>query len=201
VQESVQFAITINASRHEADVRTSQPPEHRHNAHISCTGAAPTKSQVVHFLDAREDPEVDAAIRAFQRAAFKATAAAPEKPDEVPELTAQVQRKYVSAQIVEAGLQVRAWECALAHVHCKLCSCCNHIGHPSRCCAIVYACPQNISVPLSATDEAPVRRYVQQLLKLNSKVRRDTVSSSYGGPGRLVWRLHHVRHTSLTCSP
>lgn len=72
--------------------------------HMS-TGVAPSKSQVVHFLDNREDPEVDSAIRAYQKAAFSATKAAPEKAEETLELTAQVQRKYVAAQIVESGIQ------------------------------------------------------------------------------------------------
>lgn len=83
-------------------------------------------------MDNREDPEVDSAIRAYQKAAFSATQAAPEPAEETLELTAKVQRKYVAAQIVESGIQ-------------------------------------NIAVPLSATDAAPVKRYVQQLLSLGTK--------------------------------
>jgi hypothetical protein len=70
-------------------------------------GAAPSKADIVHFLDARDDPEVDSAIREYQQAAFKASSSPPEKPEEVGELAAKVQRKYVAAQIVESGIQVR----------------------------------------------------------------------------------------------
>lgn len=69
-------------------------------------GSGPSKADVVHFLDGREDPDVDDAIRAYQKAAFAAGKRAPEAAEEVPELTALVQRKYVAAQIVEVGIQV-----------------------------------------------------------------------------------------------
>eukprot|EP00199_Chlamydomonas_sp_CCMP681_P002760 CAMPEP_0119105660 /NCGR_PEP_ID=MMETSP1180-20130426/3565_1 /TAXON_ID=3052 ORGANISM="Chlamydomonas cf sp, Strain CCMP681" /NCGR_SAMPLE_ID=MMETSP1180 /ASSEMBLY_ACC=CAM_ASM_000741 /LENGTH=322 /DNA_ID=CAMNT_0007090781 /DNA_START=27 /DNA_END=995 /DNA_ORIENTATION=+ len=75
-----------------------------HLAQMS-TGATSSKNQVVHLLDAREDPDVDAAIRSYQLAAYKASKSAPEAPEAVPELTAKVQRKYVAAQIVDSGLQ------------------------------------------------------------------------------------------------
>lgn len=65
-------------------------------------------------MDAREDPDVDAAVRAYQVAAYKSKAG-PEKPEEMPELTAKVQRKYVAAQVVAVGSQVSARDtlCAL----------------------------------------------------------------------------------------
>jgi len=66
---------------------------------------------VIYNLDNQSDPEAEAAIKAFQRDAFKAAAkgAAALVPPSEPELafTAKVERKYVAAQIVESGVQVR----------------------------------------------------------------------------------------------
>jgi hypothetical protein len=67
---------------------------------------------VIYNLDNTSDPEAEAAIKAFQRDAFKAAAkgAGALAPAAEPELafTAKVERKYVAAQIVESGIQVRA---------------------------------------------------------------------------------------------
>lgn len=68
--------------------------------------AAPSKKDVVHFLDNREDPDVDAAVRAYMKAAYQSKAA-PEKPEPTFELASKVERKWVAAQIVESGAQVR----------------------------------------------------------------------------------------------
>lgn len=68
------------------------------------TEAAPSKKDIVHLLDNREDPEVDAAIRAYMKAAY-ASKAAPEKPEQTFELASKIERKYVAAQVVEHGIQ------------------------------------------------------------------------------------------------
>lgn len=68
-----------------------------------------TRKDVIYNLDNQSDPEAEAAIKAFQRDAFKAAAkgAAALVPPSEPELafTAKVERKYVAAQIVESGIQ------------------------------------------------------------------------------------------------
>lgn len=70
-----------------------------------------TRKDVIYNLDNKSDPEAEAAIKAFQRQAFQAAAkgAAALVPPAEPELafTAKVERKYVAAQIVESGIQVR----------------------------------------------------------------------------------------------
>lgn len=77
--------------------------------HLSRTlaEAAPSKKDIVHLLDNRDDPDVDAAIKAYMRAAFKSGKAAPEKPEPTYELASKVEKKYVAAQVVEHGIQVR----------------------------------------------------------------------------------------------
>lgn len=74
-------------------------------------GEAFTRKDVIYNLDNASDPEAEAAIKAFQREAFAAAAkgAAALVPPQEPELafTAKVERKYVAAQIVESGIQVR----------------------------------------------------------------------------------------------
>ncbi|GBF99400.1 hypothetical protein Rsub_12333 [Raphidocelis subcapitata] len=68
-----------------------------------------TRKDVAYNLENTSDPEAEAAIRAFQREAYKAAAkgAAALSPPAEPELafTAKVERKYVAAQIVETGIQ------------------------------------------------------------------------------------------------
>jgi len=62
----------------------------------------------VHFLSAQStDADAAEAIKAYQRAAFKQSGKAPEKPEEKYELASKVERKYIAAQIVEHGVQVR----------------------------------------------------------------------------------------------
>lgn len=61
----------------------------------------------MHFLTSQDtDVEVDSAIKAYMRAAYKNKSAPPEKPEEQQELSSKVQRKYIAAQIVESGIQV-----------------------------------------------------------------------------------------------
>jgi DNA topoisomerase IB len=78
----------------------------------SYTGEAFTRKDVAYNLYNESDPEAEAAIKAFQRQAYAAAAkgAAALAPAAEAELafTAKVERKYVAAQIVESGIQVRA---------------------------------------------------------------------------------------------
>ncbi|KAL6761500.1 mitochondrial F1F0 ATP synthase associated 31.2 kDa protein [Haematococcus lacustris] len=68
--------------------------------------ATPSKSDIVHFLDSRDvDPDVDAAVKAYLKAAYAASSTPPEEPEPVLELASKVQRKYVAAQVVESGIQ------------------------------------------------------------------------------------------------
>lgn len=64
---------------------------------------------MIYNLENTSDPEAEAAIRAFQREAYKQAAkgAAALTPPPEPELslTAKVERKYAAAQIVETGIQ------------------------------------------------------------------------------------------------
>ena len=66
---------------------------------------------MVHLLDNRDDPETDAAIKAFMKQAYKDAAKpgaqAQASADEALELTTKVERKYIAAQVVESGIQVR----------------------------------------------------------------------------------------------
>lgn len=66
-----------------------------------------SRKDVVYNLHNSGDPEAEAAIRAFQREQFAAAAKgvppAPAEPE--LELTAQVERKYAAAAVVEAGIQ------------------------------------------------------------------------------------------------
>jgi hypothetical protein len=70
-----------------------------------------TRKDVAYNLENTADPEAEAAIRAFQRDAYKAAAkgAAALAPPAEAELafTAKVERKYEAAKIVESGIQVR----------------------------------------------------------------------------------------------
>eukprot|EP00197_Chlamydomonas_leiostraca_P013834 CAMPEP_0202867064 /NCGR_PEP_ID=MMETSP1391-20130828/8594_1 /ASSEMBLY_ACC=CAM_ASM_000867 /TAXON_ID=1034604 /ORGANISM="Chlamydomonas leiostraca, Strain SAG 11-49" /LENGTH=333 /DNA_ID=CAMNT_0049547069 /DNA_START=39 /DNA_END=1040 /DNA_ORIENTATION=+ len=76
----------------------------QHAGRTMASDATPQKKDIVHFLDNRDDPEVDAAIRAYMKAAYKSKAA-PEKPEPSYELASKVERKYVAAQVVESGVQ------------------------------------------------------------------------------------------------
>jgi hypothetical protein len=68
-----------------------------------------SRKDVAYNLDNTSDAEAEAAVKAYQVSRFKAAAkgAPPTGPAE-PELefTAQVERKYKAAQIVETGIQV-----------------------------------------------------------------------------------------------
>ena len=59
------------------------------------------------MLDNRDDPEVDAAIKAYLKAQYKGGSSAVEKAEETYELASKVERKYVAAQVVDYGIQVR----------------------------------------------------------------------------------------------
>lgn len=71
-----------------------------------------TAKEVAFNLDNTSDPEAEAAVRAFQRAQFAAAAkagggapAGSSKAEPELEFAAQVERKYLAAQIVETGIQ------------------------------------------------------------------------------------------------
>lgn len=70
-----------------------------------------SRKDVLNMLDNRDDPEVDAAIKAYMQqqyqSAGKGGAAAPAPAAAELELTASLEKKYVAAQIVEHGIQVR----------------------------------------------------------------------------------------------
>lgn len=67
------------------------------------TDAAFTRKDVVNLLDNTADPEVDAGVKAYLKDLFKGKAV--EKAEETFELAAQVEKKYVAAQVVEYGIQ------------------------------------------------------------------------------------------------
>ena len=72
-----------------------------------------SRKDVAYNLDNTSDAEAEAAVKAYQVSRFQAAAkgALPTGPAE-PELefTAQVERKYKAAQIVETGIQVLGTE-------------------------------------------------------------------------------------------
>jgi hypothetical protein len=84
-----------------------QRAEHRR----ALPAEALSRKEVVHLLDSRDDPETDAAIKAFMKQAFKdaakPAAQAHAADDAGLELTTKVERKYIAAQVVETGIQVR----------------------------------------------------------------------------------------------
>lgn len=71
----------------------------------------------MHFLDiADSDVEVDSAVKSYQRAAYASKSKSVEQPEETYELASKVQRKYIAAQIVESGIQVRVLEAGAGRV-------------------------------------------------------------------------------------
>lgn len=66
---------------------------------------AASRKDVVNLLDNSSDPEVSAAIKAYQAAVFKSGKVDASKQEEALPLAAKVERKYVAAQVVESGLQ------------------------------------------------------------------------------------------------
>lgn len=68
-----------------------------------------SRTEIVHLLDNREDPEVDAAVRAYLKQQYqaggKAAAGGAEEEDASLEFTSKIQHKYVAAQVVEYGIQ------------------------------------------------------------------------------------------------
>jgi hypothetical protein len=79
-----------------------------------CCGTAGefTRKDVVYFLDNRDDPDVDAGISAHLRAQYakaeKGTLSTAAPVSDNLQLTAQVERKYIAAQIIESSIQVTA---------------------------------------------------------------------------------------------
>lgn len=78
------------------------------NFACGCAGAVPTRKDVLYLLDNRDDPEVDASIKAFLRAQYQNPKAEAPRVADGLELTAKVEKKYYAAQVVEFGLQVRS---------------------------------------------------------------------------------------------
>lgn len=62
---------------------------------------------MLYQLDNRDDPEVDASIKAFMKAQFSSGKVAPATTEASGELAAQIEKKYAAAQVVDFGIQVR----------------------------------------------------------------------------------------------
>lgn len=69
-------------------------------------GAAPSKKQVLYLLDS-PDPDAGAVVGSYLSSLFKGAKVEPATPDDSLELTSKVEKKYMAAQTVEYGLQVR----------------------------------------------------------------------------------------------
>lgn len=89
-----------------ASVCISQLQSHLSSTRAYASEATLSKKEVVYLLDNRDDPEVDTAVRAYLKAAYK-NAKAPDtsKPEEGVELANRVEQKYMAAQVVEYGIQ------------------------------------------------------------------------------------------------
>ena len=61
--------------------------------------------QVAYLLDNRDDPEVDAAIKAYLKAQYGGAKASPASA--AGELVSKIEKKYIAAQVVAQGVQVR----------------------------------------------------------------------------------------------
>ncbi len=61
-----------------------------------------------YLLDSRDDPEVDAALKAYLKAQYAGGKAKPTPAGEQLELASKVEKKYVAAQIVAQGVQASA---------------------------------------------------------------------------------------------
>jgi hypothetical protein len=83
-----------------------------------------TRKDVVHFLSNRDDPEVDSAIKSFLRTQYANAEKGTLIPEAVAgdglEFTAQVERKYVAAQIVESSIQVGVDCCFVEILLCHI---------------------------------------------------------------------------------
>lgn len=79
----------------------------KHGLHVYAAEAL-SRKDAAQMMDNRDDPEVNAAVKEYMRAQFKGGKAA-EKVEETFELASKVERKYVAAQTVEYGIQVRIW--------------------------------------------------------------------------------------------
>lgn len=75
---------------------------------------AVTRKSVLHLLNNRDDPEVDAAVKQYLKSLYKGGAATSVDADEGLELSSKIEKKYVAAQVVEHGIQSislpLAWE-------------------------------------------------------------------------------------------
>ena len=69
-------------------------------------GTAPSKKQVLYMLNS-SDPDAAASVKEYLHSLFKGAKIEPTKPDDSLELTSKVEKKYMAAQVVEYGLQVR----------------------------------------------------------------------------------------------
>lgn len=131
-------------------------------------GAQLSKKDAAYLLDSRDDPEVNAALSQYLKTVYAGGKAAATPSEEHFALASKVEKKYVAAQVVAEGVQVRdagswRWCCAL---HDWM-----------RMLTMVLLCwlclLQNIALPLNydGKDTAPVKRFVSQLVKLAAKVR------------------------------
>lgn len=64
-----------------------------------------TTKEVAYLLDNRDDPEVDAAIKTYLKAQYGG--AKPTVSSSAGELASKVEKKYIAAQVVAQGVQVR----------------------------------------------------------------------------------------------
>lgn len=62
---------------------------------------------VVQMLNNVDDPEVDAEVKGYLRSLYSNPGKPADKVEEPMEMTSQVERKYIAAQVVEYGVQVR----------------------------------------------------------------------------------------------
>ena len=97
-------AVVYMLGMHEQQMHALFPPA---PLSTSQTPAEASKADVVHFLSNDSDAEVSSAIKSYMRAAYANKSKSVEKPEEKYELASKVQRKYIAAQIVESGIQVR----------------------------------------------------------------------------------------------
>ena len=68
-----------------------------------------TTKDVAYLLDNRDDPEVDAAIKTYLKGQF--AGAKPTPSTSSGELASKVEKKYIAAQVVAQGVQVRRQAC------------------------------------------------------------------------------------------
>lgn len=77
-----------------------------HRMHASA-GAQLSKKDAAYLLDSRDDPEVNAALSQYLKTVFAGGKAAATPAEEHFALASKVEKKYIAAQVVAEGVQVR----------------------------------------------------------------------------------------------